>query len=559
MLRHRVLALALLLTAASAFPACSSTEEINPHARPALSQRATIKLEMIGRYASNAFASSAAQACAHDATNAVLFVVNAGGNRVDVLSLADPTSPVLHAETPSIDTKPFVASGAGSPTSVAVSGNVMAIAVADTANPQGPGAVVIFDTGNLDVPAGQIAVGVGPGALTFSPDGSKILTANEGVPNDLYTDDPEGTVSIIDISNGAPAAAETRVTFADFNDKRDDLLASGVRIFGGGPDGPATVAQDLEPEHVAVSADSKMAWVTLQENNALAIIDIDSATVTEIVPLGFKDLREKANAIDPTDREGGPGKPAIAFQTASGPVFGMYQPAAICAFAIGETPYLATANQGASRNYTGYSEEGDNRIKDFTLDADAFPDGDFQSDDQFGRLRVTTVNGDIDDDGAYEELYAFGARSVSIWDAKGKLVWDSGDQLERITAGTVFKHFNCDDELSSALDYRSDDKGPEPEALAVGVLEGRVYAFVGLARVGGVVVFDVTDPTAPEFQHYINTRDFTIEPDATTDLGPRDIDFVAPDASPTGKALLIVSNAISGSVVIFQINTIGGE
>jgi DNA-binding beta-propeller fold protein YncE len=243
---------------------------------------------------------------------------------------------------------------------------------------------------------------------------------------------------------------------------RQALIEQGVRIFGPG----ATVAQDLEPEYIAVSDDGTTAYVMCQENNALVLVNIGTETVDAILPIGFKDWTEEGVTFDASNRTDD-----IFF--ANWPVNGMYQPDAIDYFNVGGAGYLITANEGDARDYDDFSEEfrvGDDEIP---LDPTAFPDAEYLKDDALlGRLRITSANGDTDGDGDYDELYAYGARSFTIWDATtGALVYDSGNDLEQITAADpVFGAlFNSDDE-ENAFKNRSDDKGPEPEAVITGIV-----------------------------------------------------------------------------------------
>ena len=126
-------------------------------------------------------------------------------------------------------------------------------------------------------------------------------------------------------------------------------------------------------------------------------------------------------------------------------------------------------------------------------------------------------------------LRAFGARSFSIWTSDADLVFDSGDAFECIT-GKVAKVvgdpigplFNTPDDENDP-DGRSDDRGPEPEGVALGRYLFRTYAFVGLERPGGLMVYDVTDPSAPAFQQYINPRNLTVDPDAECSDGEPEI------------------------------------
>ena len=889
----------------------------------------TLKLTQIGRYTTGVFDESAAEIPAYDPDTQRLFVVNANSAAVDVLDLSNPSEPTL---IKAIDVSEFgeVAN------SVAVQNGIVAVAV-EAAIAQNSGRVVFLNTdGDL---LSQVTVGALPDMLTFTPDGTKVLVANEGEPSDDYTDDPEGSVSIIDLSNGVENLSNADVTtasFAAFNEQKAELIEQGVRIFGpdvgtAAPNDTVSVAQDLEPEYIAVTPDSTTAYVALQENNALAKVDISASQVTEILPLGFKDhnaepsletfffeeselpvlgtteargdillggfsglyfegvapngklqfithpdrgpdagsdeqgnrifllpelqpqlvrfeldpqdgleisdrifltqadgtpltglpnlpeldpdtpideagnllefaplgadlegvvrvpdgtywladeyrpslyhftedgtlieryvpkglppevgtpafhevysqrqpnrgfeaiayqdgkvygfiqspidnpasaetatvrilefdpetntvgeylyiqdnvgggsdkigdavaldegefllierdsntgedslkniyrinlknatnvtdlppgtlaagetlesltpeqLAQKGiqpvtkelyadladlgytftdkpeglalvdpttvavlndndfgetdvpiglglvslnNALDASDEDG-----AIAIRNAS--VLGMYQPDGIAAYEAndGET-YIVTANEGDAREYIVEDDQGNEtetfveeaRVEDLSLDPEAFPDANLQQPENLGRLTVTTTLGDADDDGEYEQLYAFGGRSFSIFDTEGNLVFDSGSDFERITAEQVPDFFNSDND-ENTFDTRSDNKGPEPEGVVLGEVNGRNYAFVGLERVGGVMVYDISDPAESEFVQYINTRDFTGDPEAGTgDLGPEGLSFISAEDSPNGNPLLAVAYEVSGSTAIFEITAL---
>lgn len=531
-----VAALLLFAVPAAARPAGPAQE---PPADPAIS------LRLVSRYApaSRAFDAGAAEIVAHDPATQRVFIVNGQTNAIDIVSVTEPLTPTLVS---SIAIAPTY--GAGSQ-SVAVKDGLVAVAVGAAVETD-PGKVVFFDTDGALL--GQATVGVLPDMLTFTPDGTKVLTANEGQPSSYGQPDsvdPEGSVSIVDISAGPGAAVVTTVGFADFNagGPRAAELPAAVRIFGPG----ASVAQDLEPEYIAVSPDGATAYVTLQENNALAVIDIAAAEVGAILALGFKDHSLAGNGMDASDRDG-PGATALISITAQ-PVLGMYQPDGIAAYRSGAGLYLVTANEGDARDYDGFAEEA--RVSSLTLDPTAFPGGALPG---FARLNVTNTLGDAGADGDFEQLYAFGSRSFTIWDAaSGAIVYDSGDDLETITAAAYPDFFNASN-TDNDLDSRSDNKGPEPEGVTVGAINGRTYAFIGLERIGGVMVYDVTDPAAPSFVQYINSRDFTkdLETDAfreAGDLGPEGLLFVPGAASPTRTPLLIVANEISGTVAIYEI------
>ncbi len=948
-------------------------------------------------YSTGVFDEGAAEIVAFDKANARLFFTNANANKVTVLDISNPQSPTFVQD---ID----LSSYGGGVNSVAVFNGIVAVAV--EADPkQDPGSVVFFDTdGNF---LNSVTVGALPDMLAFTNDGTKVLTANEGEPDDDYMVDPEGSVSIIDISGGVASASVTNVTFESYNDKKASLQNKGIRIYG--PD--ATVAQDLEPEYLTITPDDSKAYVSLQENNALAVINIADGTVEDILPLGYKDhmsgtpslrefklnelidlpalgvpeiegvdqdtvflggfsglyfdanestetkyvfyaipdrgpneaavnkstvfspaspdaepftnlrpfklpdyqariakfeidvengtasladqiflnrmefdnprpisgrgnvisfdetpvrisklysdtttvwtgadyvdtinligyrelqfdayggdfegilrdengnfwmcdeyrpaiyqfgpdgmlikrlvpagtadltlealgisfgagfygqetlpevyskrranrgfeaiaydqdagiiyafiqspvetpssgtvrnqsdvirilgvnasdgtvaseyvyllernrdagignrvdkigdavytgngkflvlerdsslpgedtgqkyvyeiditpatnLRADANLTALADKEESTGAddktlemmtaddlaaagvrtaykrkvvnlPTVGYQPsdkaeglallpdgsiavlndndfglagagvsddsslgiisfgnnygfdasnddgainiAGRPTLGMFQPDALTSFSVNGTTYIVSANEGDSRDYDGFSEEA--RVADFTLDAGQFSDiANLQQDADLGRLNTTTSNGDLDGDGDYDRIFSYGTRSFSIWDEVGNLVYDSGDDLERVTSEYENgAYFNSNNDDNDSFDSRSDDKGPEPEAVELGMIGNTMYAFVGLERVGGIMVYDMSDPLSPQFVSYINNRNFAVGAETTEalDLGVEDIVFISAEDSPVETPLVVTSNEVSGTVSIFSL------
>ena len=469
----------------------------------------------------------------------------------DMVSVVNPAKPRLIRR---IDT-----SAIGEPNSVAICEHSGFYAVALAARPG-------FDPATLEPIRGQVAfygskngqlidtveVGFLPDMITCTPDGRHLLVANEGEPEDSYLSDPVGSISIIDVSRGPRQATVREAGFETFNDQRDALVASGVRIFGPG----ASVAQDLEPEYISVSGDSTTAFVTLQENNAVAKVDIATATVTAILPLGYKDhalvvepdddLPVINNGLDPSNRDGG----AIIRPW---PVMGMYQPDALAAFEVDGVGYFITANEGDARDYDGFSEEA--RMGDAGDDLPPLCDGafpeDILEDENLGRLLTTSAPPFLAPGESLEcldTLYAYGARSFSIWTAAGEQVADTGNQLELVTATALPNNFNATDDADN-FDNRSDDKGPEPEGVAVGEIDGRLYAFGLLERIGGVVVYDITDPTAPTLVQYVNNRSFTGE----GDYAPEGVVFVPARGTRGPDPWLVVANEVSGTTSIYAV------
>ncbi|KPF70106.1 alkaline phosphatase [beta proteobacterium AAP99] len=497
----------------------------------------SLSLTFLGRYAPPTPGVGGAEIPAWDATTRRLFVVNGAAGSVDVLSLSNPAAPQKIGEIPA-------ATLGGPVNSVSAFGGIVALAVEAPVKTDN-GTVQLFNAANLQRIGNPIPVGALPDMLTFSPDGKTILVANEGEPNDAYTIDPEGSISIIDVSNPFTPTVRT-ADFRAFNARAAELRTAGVRIFG--PN--ATVAQDLEPEYITVSADGRTAWVTLQENNALALVDIPSATVGQIVPLGYKNHALAGNGIDASDRDS-----RINIQ--QWPVFGMYQPDAIASFVVGGETFLITANEGDARAYTGFNEEVRASTLTFapSLLNNPLCGGPCNTADRLGRLQVTNTLGRNATTGQYEALYAFGARSFSVWSATGQQVYDSGDELERRTAALFPTNFNASND-NNTFDDRSDNKGPEPEGVIVARFGTKNYAFIGLERIGGVMVYDLSNPRAPAFVTYINTRDFTqpVTSPASGDRGPEGLTIIPASSSPTGTPLLVVANETSGTTAVFRIN-----
>ncbi|KYQ83852.1 alkaline phosphatase [Acinetobacter sp. NRRL B-65365] len=552
----------------------------------------TIKLSLLGRYETNIFAQSAAEIPAYDAETKRLFVVNAQKGLVDVLDASKPEKPIHIAE---LSARTYLANSEVN--SVAVKNGIVALAV-QAEQKTDTGIVVFFNAKDLSF-ISKVSVGALPDMLTFSPDGKTVLVANEGEPNDDYSVDPEGSVSIIDISN----IKQPKASVADFkawNTQKADLLAKGVRIFG--PN--ASVAQDLEPEYITISADSKTAWVTLQENNAIARIDIAQQKVTDIYPLGYKDHGVVGNELDVSDKD-----KKIDIKTWAGLV-GMYQPDSIANYQANGQTYLVTANEGDSRewlkdskayyagdtrqgfvenirmkhlfNSKGFNTGGDYPahlqklavgVKGAKLNPVTFAycgatetgAGGCRDDAQLGRLNIawnmgyqTNADGSpkLDANGllTYDKLYAYGARSFSIWNTQGQLVWDSGSEFEKKTAELFPDYFNSDHE-AVAFDDRSDNKGPEPEGITVGSIGQKTFAFIGLERMSGIMVYDISTPNKPKFIEYFTTRNFTeTETAKQGDLGPEGLTFIAAKDSPNGKPLLVVGNEVSGSTAVYQVN-----
>ncbi|MFN7692693.1 MAG: choice-of-anchor I family protein [Burkholderiales bacterium] len=539
--RFSVAPLAAAIGLSFVLAGCGGGSEEVLNATPAF-----IKLVKIGGYDGGAV--GAAEITAYDAASKRLFVVNGANGTVDVLDLSDPASP---KRVGSIDVSSY---GAGV-NSVAIHEGLVALAA--EANPKtNPGTVAFYNAADLRL-LNRVTVGAQPDMLVFTPDGRFVLSANEGEPSGYGVPgavDPEGSVSIITVNRGGTPTVAT-ADFRAFNSQMDSLRAAGVRIYGPG----ASVAQDLEPEYITFSADGATAYVALQENNAIATVDIANARVTSIRPLGWKDHNLAGMGMDVSDEDAGTntnsGTALVKIQQV--PVRGLYLPDAIASYTVGGKTYILSANEGDSRaDWPGFNEES--RVRAYCsagLDPAVFGANaaNLLFDSNLGRLQITTAPNGNDNGknalGQCNALYSFGARSFSIWDASNiSRVYDSGDELERLSLNMTNVAFNASNS-NNTLDSRSPSKGPEPEGVVVGKFGEKFYAFVGLERVGGVVVYDVTNPTKPFFVELLNTRT-----EATGDRGPEGLTLIPADKSPNGKALLIVGNETSGTVAIIQIN-----
>jgi len=431
---------------------------------PAGTSEVLLDLNLVGRYSSSVFDEGAAEIVAYDPAAKRPFVVNSSAVTVDVLNLSDPANPVLLG---TIDAK---AEG-GSANSVAVRNGVGAVAIEAPVKTD-PGKVVFYDTTTL-ARISAVTVGALPDMLTFTPDGTAVLVANEGEPNVGYTIDPEGSISEIDVRNGFTAPTVT-TGFGAFNADAAALRAAGVRIYG--PN--ATVAQDLEPEYIAVAPRASASGT----GPCLACTS----------PMPLPPTRSTARPI-------------------------------------------VTANEGDDRNDFIPGQETA-RVSALTLDPVVFPNA-----------------AELQAEGA------LGGRSFSIWADDGTQLFDSGSQFEQITARRYTAHFNASHDNNS-LEDRSDNKGPKPEGVVLGQLAGRTFAFIGLERIGGIMVYDVTNPQNARFVQYVNSRDFSKDPESELplvgDLGPEGLAFVPAEDSPNGKPLLIVGNEVSGTTAVYRVDTV---
>jgi YVTN family beta-propeller protein len=477
------------------------------------------------------------------------------GSGLRIVNFTDPANPTL-AATIDFTAPPY--SFSNDVNSVAIKNGIVAVAV-NAPVATDPGKVFLFNTDGSFITA--VDVGSVPDNLVFTPDGSKILVANEAEstiePGAQLAANPEGSITIIDISGGAATPVVQTAGFTAFNSQANALIAEGVRLFVNSPVYVAanggtgtTVAQDLEPEYIAVSADGTKAFVTLQEANSIAILDIATATVTDIVPLGLKDW--SGLPFDGSDRDLGPGFTSGTPSFVTGrPIFGIYQPDAIARFTVGGQTYYITANEGDDRNdFLNPNETTTVGNAGYNLDDTLFPDeATLKLNQNLGRLTVSNLpgqRGDTDNDGDIDQIITYGGRSFSILDASGAIIFDSGAHIDTAVAALSPANF---------ADNRSTAKGGEPEGVTTAVLNGRVYAFIGLERFAGTMVYDVTNPLSPVFVSFAsNPAGFASD---NTLQRPEGGLFISAEDSPTGKALYLVSNegtGSGGSLVTYQVD-----
>ncbi|MEB3292357.1 MAG: choice-of-anchor I family protein, partial [Synechococcales bacterium] len=322
----------------------------------------------------------------------------------------------------------------------------------------------------------------------------------------------------------------------------EELSAAGVK----------TVSKRLVTNAAALgyTGVEKLEGLALVGPNTLAIINdndfgiggssaangvLGGATVPSAIKLGLLEFN-RSNGLDASDTDG-------SINIRNWPVFGMYQPDAIANFTANGQTYLITANEGDARDYTGFAEEIRVGASGYSLDPTRFPNAStLKANANLGRLTVSRATGDTDGDGDFDRIEMLGARSFTIWDTAGNLVFDTGDQMERITADRVPAIFNSNG-TATTLDTRSDNKGPEPEGVAIAVVEGRTFGFIGLERTGGVMVYELTDPTAPVFLQYVNP---------VGDVGPEVLTVIPAAQSPNGKVLLVSANEVSSTTAIYE-------
>ena len=513
-------------------PSLQGYQGATPTAAPAPSN--AINLVRLGAFTPSGSVpdESNAEVVSFDPDTGRMFILNTNGDRIDIVAIG---SDGALTATGTIDLSALP--GFGGANSVAVENGIVAVAYANAVGDQ-PGAVTLFDTAGQFVTTVQ--AGVLPDMVVFTPDGTRLLVANEAEALSA-ADNPAGSVSIIDLSAGAAAASVVNtISFGALDGNEALLRQKGIEIFPG-----QAASADIEPEYIAIASDGTRAYVTLQEVNAVAVIDLTDPAADRpvaLLPLGGVDHSLAGNEFDPSDKNG------IAITSAD--VIGLLQPDSIASFQSGGVTYFVTANEGDSRVGDGITDSV--RLKDasYVLDPTAYPNAAaLKADDELGRLNVLSTLGDTDGDGDIDQIYALGGRGFSIFrqndDGTITKVYESGGAFEKIIAAQQPAMFN-QNQAPGTADTRSDDKGPEPEGVAVATIGSRTYAFIGLERVGGLMVYDVTDPAHARYVKFV--------PPQSNDFGPEVVKVIDAADSPTGRTLVVTANEVSGTTTVYEVD-----
>ena len=534
-----VMLLSTTAMAADYTPVVTSDERVKGFYNVYNGENASLQMELAGRYNSGAMSEEGGslEIVQFNARNGFAYAVSGLKGTLIAIDLNGDMSGSMAADLSgnAYDLKDIVEADGftyGDMTSVAVSPDGRTLAVAIQAEDYDKeGVVAVFtckNDGTLSL-IKTVSVGVQPDMVTFTPDGSKILTANEGEPRMGYSDssavDPNGSVSIID----AKTFAVETVGFSTFDssEARQALVDKDIVLKKN-----TAPSVDLEPEYIACTDDT--AYVSCQEANAIAVLDLDNAQFTGIYSVGFEDYSKVAIDIDKKDEKYAP----KTYES----LRGIRMPDGISLYeADGET-YLLTANEGDARTWPVETEVDTNEIKN-----DESPNG------KKFKKKVTWFNVDQYDGLEAGTDYIFGGRSFTLFKvtANGlEEIFDSGSDFERITNEKLPEYFNCSNDTIEIED-RSGKKGPEPESVTIGTVGSKTYAFIALERIGGVMVYDITAPENTEFVNYINSREFNNN--IQGDVSPEGLCFIPAAESSTGKPLLLAACEVSGTLAVYEL------
>jgi hypothetical protein len=442
------------------------------------------------------------------------------------------------------------------------------------ADSRGFGVASVIPTGKTSTDLGRIAifnsstgsilktldVGYHPDSVTITPDGSKLIITNEGEfvstaaeatfarPGSISVVDLSGVTSVDNVSN----LTSSNVATYDFSAAN---LATGVSLtgirdntFAANNSGTTALMANIEPEYTTAS--NTKAFLTLQENNAIATFDFATGKFEKISSLG-----SITQTIDASDRDGASNGKSVNINDV---VKGLPMPDTITQFSRGGSTFLVTVNEGDARpddvdiaraNTAGLVDTTDGGSGDLYYAGDVGNTG-------IGRLNILKDMGNLDGDAGIEDPTMMGTRSFSIWNASTQeRVFDSASMIEQYVAANDPTTFNMNDGLTTKYDERSDDKGPEPEALAFGTIGGRDYVFVGAERQNGIFQFDITDFGNVSITSYFNTASSTADSGGAF-ISPESIAFLNAANNPTGQNLLVVGyegTGNNGSIAVFSV------
>lgn len=513
------------------------------------SNTSPLKVSQIARYDSGKGAAGT-EIMGYDQLTQKAFVTNGAVSGFDILSFNDLESgKYTKVESQKrVLLSEFGIENVNDITSIAVHPSKDLVAVSAVSSDKTDKGYIVFVNKNGEY-LSKVQVGSLPDMVTFTPDGTKALVANEGEPSEDYSVDPEGTISIIDVTGEPENFTVKELTFTE------EMLDEKVRVASEG-----TKLEQLEPEYITVSADSKTAYVTMQENNAIATIDLVEGKIVDVKGLGVIDHSETGKEMDAIND----GEINIEKQ----PILTYHLPDAISTFTVDGKEYIITPNEGDTRDWEGYSEESKvSKLDAIELNADNYGGYTQEELDKFDLKKLkdfkVTIESGKNPEEKFEALYGFGGRSFSIFEAESmELVYDSGNDFETIIAEAAPEYFNIDNE-EVKVDDRSKSKGPEPETAITGVINGTTYAFIALERFGGIIVYDVSSPSTPEFVTLLSSRDFSVTEFAgdltgddagvfAGDVSPEGLQFIPANQSPTGKALLAATHEVSGTVAVYE-------
>ncbi|QGH35861.1 hypothetical protein GI584_18180 [Gracilibacillus salitolerans] len=514
----------------------------------------SLAVKWLGRYSSQApIDDGGTEIIAYDPNTYLAYSVNGSDSTLDIIDLSGLADG--QTEIPLVKKIQLSDFGvnAGDLTSVAIAPDSSFIAITVPAENKVENGNVVFMSAEGNVLT-TVEVGALPDMVTVTPNGSQVLVANEGEPSEDYAVNPEGSVSIIDVSNGVNEGDNLTAATATFT---DEIIEEDVRKVHY----DSTYAEDLEPEYIVVDDASQYGYIVLQEANAIAKLDIQSGQFLTVKSLGYKDFSIAENKLDASDKDD-------EINIRNWPVLSIYQPDGMDLVEINGKNYLLTANEGDAQDWDGFSEE--KRVKklvdDYQLNADLYQGYDQEEldkmveeglfdDEQLGRLKTSTSH-PTNEEGKYEAIYAYGGRSFSIWDAETlELVYDSGSEFEEKIAAFEPEYFHSNND-EDTFESRSDDKGVEPESVITGEVNGTTYAFTGLERQGGIMVYDITNPTSPSFDSYFSSRVFQgLDLDVTSasgDVAPEGLTFIQAENSPTRKPILLAAHEVSGTIAAYE-------